>query len=89
MAMSKKRVSPEMTEQPELPASFEEAVAELNQLVRQMEEGSLPLEASLAAYKRGSELVKFCSAQLEAVEHQVQVLEDGMLKPFSDDVAAK
>ncbi|HWX00689.1 exodeoxyribonuclease VII small subunit, partial [Collimonas sp.] len=42
------------------PASFEQAMAELEQLVAQMEAGELPLEASVAAYKRGSELVKFC-----------------------------
>jgi len=47
------------------PASFEEAMAELAQLVAQMEAGQLPLEASVAAYARGSELVKFCAAQLE------------------------
>ena len=42
-----------------VPASFEEAMAELAQLVTQMETGQLPLEASVAAYQRGSELVKY------------------------------
>lgn len=64
------------------PASFEEAMAELDKLVSQMESGQLPLEASIAAYKRGSELVKFCAAQLDRVEGQVKVLEGDMLKPF-------
>lgn len=67
----------------ELPASFEEAMAELEQLVASMEAGELPLEASVAAYKRGSELVKFCASQLDKVESQVKVLEGDMLKPFS------
>ena len=67
------------------PASFEEAMAELAQLVTQMESGQLPLEASVAAYARGSELVKYCAAQLEKVEAQVKVLEGDMLKPFSND----
>ena len=67
------------------PASFEEAMAELAQLVTQMEGGQLPLEASVAAYARGSELVKYCAAQLEKVEAQVKVLEGDMLKPFSAD----
>jgi exodeoxyribonuclease VII small subunit len=66
------------------PASFEEAMAELAQLVSQMEAGQLPLEASVAAYARGSELVKFCAAQLDKVESQVKVLEGDMLKPFAD-----
>jgi len=67
------------------PASFEQAMAELAQLVSQMEGGQLPLEASVAAYARGSELVRFCAAQLEKVEAQVKVLEGDMLKPFSTD----
>ena len=71
------------------PASFEEAMAELAQLVTQMEAGQLPLEASVAAYQRGSELVKFCAGQLDKVESQVKVLEDDMLKPFATDEAGE
>jgi exodeoxyribonuclease VII small subunit len=66
-----------------LPPSFEEAMAELDELVARMEAGELPLEASVAAYKRGSELVKYCAAQLEKVDQQVKVLEGDMLKPFN------
>lgn len=66
-------------------ASFEQAMEELEQLVEKMESGELPLEASLEAYKRGSELVKYCAAQLERVEKQVKVLEGDMLKPFDGD----
>lgn len=71
------------------PTSFEEAMAELTQLVAQMEAGALPLEASVAAYKRGSELVKYCAAQLDKVDSQVKVLEGDMLKPFSVELAAE
>ncbi len=70
-----------------VPASFEEAMAELAQLVTQMEAGHLPLEASVAAYQRGSELVKYCAGQLDGVEAQVKVLEGDMLKPFADGEA--
>jgi exodeoxyribonuclease VII small subunit len=66
------------------PASFEAAMADLTQLVAQMEEGQLPLEASVAAYSRGSELVRYCTAQLDKVEAQVKVLEGDMLKPFAE-----
>jgi exodeoxyribonuclease VII small subunit len=72
----------------EQPASFEDAMAELEQLVAQMEAGELPLEASVAAYKRGSELVKFCAVQLDKVDSQVKVLEGDMLKPFAADAAS-
>lgn len=65
--------------------SFEDAMAELEQLVAKMESGELPLEASVAAYQRGSELVKYCAAQLERVERQVKVLEGDMLKPFATE----
>ena len=65
------------------PASFEDAMAELAQLVARMEGGQLPLEASVAAYARGSTLVQFCAAQLEKVEAQVKILEGDMLKPFA------
>lgn len=67
------------------PASFEEAMLELEQLVAEMEAGELPLEASVAAYRRGSELVKFCTGQLDKVASQVKVLEGDMLKPFAVD----
>jgi exodeoxyribonuclease VII small subunit len=66
-----------------LPASFEEAMAELKQLVARMEAGELPLDASVAAYQRGAELVKYCTMQLDQIEAQVKVLEGDMLKPFT------
>ncbi|MEA5097408.1 MAG: exodeoxyribonuclease VII small subunit [Burkholderiaceae bacterium] len=70
-----------------LPASFEEAIAELKQLVSKMEAGDLPLDASLAAYQRGAELVKFCSGQLDQIENQVKVLEGEILMPFMANAA--
>jgi exodeoxyribonuclease VII small subunit len=76
-------------EQAVAPESFEQAMAELAQLVTQMESGELPLEASVAAYARGSELVKFCAAQLEKVESQVKVLEGDMLRPFAAEGAGE
>ena len=60
-------------------------MAELAQLVAQMEAGALPLEASVATYQRGSELVRYCAAQLDKVDSQVKVLEGDMLKPFGAD----
>ena len=58
-------------------------MTDLEQLVAQMEAGELPLEASVAAYKRGAELVRFCNAQLERVDQQVKLLEGDHLKPFN------
>lgn len=59
-------------------------MAELAQLVTQMEAGQLPLEASVVAYQRGAQLVKYCAGQLDQVEAQVKVLEGDMLKPFAE-----
>ncbi len=42
----------------------------------------MPLEQSLAAYKRGAELLKFCQAQLQDAQQQVKLLENGVLKNF-------
>jgi exodeoxyribonuclease VII small subunit len=65
------------------PQGFESAMAELEQIVADMEAGKLSLEDSLAAYKRGADLLSFCRSKLEDAQQQVRVLEDGVLKDFS------
>ncbi len=62
--------------------TFETALAELETIVNGMEAGQMPLEQSLAAYKRGAELLKFCQAALQDAQQQVKVLEDNVLKNF-------
>lgn len=64
------------------PASYEAALAELEQLVARMEAGALPLEQLLVAYQRGAQLLGFCRERLQAVEVQVKLLDDGQLKPW-------
>jgi exodeoxyribonuclease VII small subunit len=63
--------------------SFEASLAELEQVVADMESGKLTLEDSLAAYKRGAELLSFCRSRLDDAQQQVRVLEDGALKDFT------
>ena len=72
-----------MSETAEFPPSFEAALAELEALVTRMESGELPLAESLAAYKRGAELLAHCQAALKDAQQQVQVLEKGVLEPFA------
>jgi exodeoxyribonuclease VII small subunit len=64
------------------PASYEEALAELERLVSELESGQLPLDRLLQSYQRGAQLLTYCRGRLEAVEQQVKVLEDGQLKPW-------
>jgi len=66
-------------------STFESALTELENIVTRMEGGQLSLEQSLAAYKRGAELLKLCQAQLADAQQQVKVLEAGALKNFAGD----
>jgi len=65
------------------PQTFEAALAELEAILATMEDGQLPLADTLAAYKRGAELLQYCQAALKDAQQQVQVLERGVLKAFS------
>jgi len=64
------------------PASYEEAMQELAELVQRLESGELPLDQLLAGYQRGTALLQFCRERLQAVEEQVKVLDDGTLKAW-------
>jgi exodeoxyribonuclease VII small subunit len=70
-------------DKPEKPESFEAAIVELEGAVASMESGQLSLEQSLAAYKRGAELLQYCQSALQAAEQQVKILEENTLKPFA------
>ncbi len=61
---------------------FEAALAELETIVRKLEEGDQSLEASLQLYERGVQLSRFCHARLEEAEHRIEILnERGELRP--------
>ena len=53
---------------------FEEAMAELEDVVEQLEAGDVPLEASLAAFERGVALVRLLHARLDAVQARIEEL---------------
>ena len=76
-----------MTTKSAPPPSFEAALGELEGIVASMEGGKLPLKESLAAYKRGAELLQYCQSTLKDAQQQVQVLEKGVLKAFEADGA--
>ena len=73
---------PPLADAEPLPPTFEDAQAELEELVRAMESGQMPLDRLLDSYRRGAELLAFCRSRLEAVDAQVKVLEGGQLKPW-------
>jgi exodeoxyribonuclease VII small subunit len=52
--------------------SFEQALAELEQIVGRLESGQAPLEESIEMYKRGAQLKAHCEARLSAAQLQVQ-----------------
>ncbi|MEQ1574852.1 MAG: exodeoxyribonuclease VII small subunit [Vicinamibacterales bacterium] len=61
---------------------FEAAIAELETIVKKLEDGDLPLETSLKHYERGVTLSRYCHAQLEEAERRIDILnERGELKP--------
>ncbi|MGE3275273.1 MAG: exodeoxyribonuclease VII small subunit [Vicinamibacterales bacterium] len=67
---------------------FEAAIAELETIVKKLEDGDLALEASLALYERGVQLSRFCHARLEDAERRIEVLnERGELKPAPASLA--
>ena len=66
------------------PVSYEAALEELEQLLQRLEASHTPLDQLLASYQRGSELLQFCRDRLDVLEQQVKLLDDGMLKPWSE-----
>ena len=62
--------------QPEL--SFEEARAELERIVAQLESGEAPLEDAIALWERGEELYRLCVAKLDAAQGRVEELGRGL-----------
>jgi exodeoxyribonuclease VII small subunit len=80
MAQSPK---PAKQNDPATPPNFEAALAELESIVAGMEAGQMSLEQSLAAYKRGAQLLEFCQAALADAQQQVKILDAGILQNFS------
>lgn len=68
---------------------FEAAIAELETIVKKLEDGDLSLEQSLGFYERGVTLARFCHGRLEEAERRLEVLnERGDLQPAPASLAA-
>ncbi len=60
-----------MSDKPVGEMSFEEAMTALEQVVGQLESGSVPLEQSIALYERGAALKAHCEDKLKSAEEKV------------------
>ena len=68
--------------------TFEQAMARLEEIVKQLEQGDAPLEDALALFEEGTRLMKKCTTQLDKAEQKVSLLiagEDGepQERPFA------
>ena len=54
--------------------TFEQAQAELEQIVERLEQGNAPLDEALALWERGERLYAFCRSRLDAAEGKVEEL---------------
>jgi exodeoxyribonuclease VII small subunit len=67
--MSRKNATP--------PKNFEEAVAELEQILQHIETGELGLEQTLVEYERGNFLIQHCREVLNSAEKQIELISKG------------
>jgi exodeoxyribonuclease VII small subunit len=80
---------------PDAPPRLEQALAELDRILRELEDGTTTLDDALARYERGVGLVKVCHAQLRDAEQRISqlagVADDGTpdLKPFAHTAAVE
>jgi len=67
---------------------FESALAELETIVKNLEDGQLTLEQSLENFERGIELSRYCHTRLEEAERRVEILTDrGETHPAPEAIA--
>lgn len=65
--------------------SYEDAFAQLEEILERMETGELPLEETLTLYERGSALAALCSRKLDEAELRVRQWQPGdTTAPFDD-----
>ncbi|MBR4950418.1 MAG: exodeoxyribonuclease VII small subunit [Clostridia bacterium] len=54
--------------------TFEQALARLEEIVKGLENGSLPLDKSIELFEEGNALVKLCTEKLDTAEQKVRIL---------------
>jgi len=67
------------------PNEFEQAFAELEQIVKRLEGEELPLDESLELFEKGIRLSRFCNQKLEEVEKKIElILADSKGQPVTE-----
>ena len=67
------------------PIQFEKSIAELQEIVAQLEKGELSLEDSLKQYEKGITLARKCQEILNQAEQKVEMLSEATLKTTDDE----
>jgi len=82
-----------MPEEQTTPFTFEASLQELENIVKELEKGDLPLEQSLSLFEKGMHLSTECKRQLEEAESRVEILmkkgSEMVPVPFSPEKPAK
>ncbi|MDD5482478.1 MAG: exodeoxyribonuclease VII small subunit [Kiritimatiellae bacterium] len=63
-----------MSKKTEKELSFDKSLAQLEEIVQNMESGSLSLEKMMEQYEKGMRLISFCSARLNEVEKKIEIM---------------
>lgn len=58
-------------------ATFENAIKELEEIVKKLEKGELSLDESIDCFQRGVELTKYCTKRLDEAERSITMLIEG------------
>ncbi|MDI9335703.1 MAG: exodeoxyribonuclease VII small subunit [Gammaproteobacteria bacterium] len=72
-----------MNQSEELP--YEQAMLELESIISKMEDGHLPMDDMLNAYKRAAELLSYCKSKVVRLEEQVKMIDSTILPTWDDD----
>ncbi len=56
--------------------TFEQAVVELEEIIKKLEDGKMPLEDAVKAFERGSELKKICEEKLKNAQLKIEMLSE-------------
>ncbi len=70
-----------MNEQSNQDLTFEAAMKALEDTVRKLESGELPLNEAIERYKQAMQLVQYCRAQLDRAELEIEQLVGGQTEP--------